>query len=302
MSWRTWIVLGLFSFAVGCEQTSSTVPPKEKLPDSDVKQTSGPSRDDSPQKVLNDDLEDRSLTTDEYVKLGLPKCDRAWSSADMSRAATVLTKIAKRDPRELPRYESTKSGKVFARITSDENLDSIRKKSWPVSVRTGFALQYLHAAASIGKLYGAAAIEQKAASEETTEILGLTLRIAVVLKDLSDEVLPTLDQNDPTYAVRVKGLKQMTAGLGPVLQGLMTQALTTKKLKPETRTRMLEYLDKTLPTLVKVLPTKAREDVRVKLKTLSERPEFAEHQQDFQPLLEKISQSLEESTPNESDR
>ncbi|MDB5347670.1 MAG: hypothetical protein JWP89_6047 [Schlesneria sp.] len=302
MLWRTWIVLGLFSFAVGCEQTSSTAPSKKELPSSDAKQKSGPSRDDRPQETLTEDLEDRSLTTDQYVKLGFPKCDRPWSSADMSRAAKVLTEIAKRDPRELPRYESAKSGEVFARITSDENLDSIRKKSWPISVRTGFALQYLHAATSIGKLYGAAAIEQKAASDETTEILGLTLRIAVVLKDLSDEVLPTLDQNDPTYAVRVKGLKQMTAGLGPVLQGLMTQALTTKKLKPETRIRMLEYLDKTLPTLVKVLPTKAREDVRAKLKTLSERPEFAEHQQDFRPLLEKISQSLEEPTPNESDR
>ncbi len=302
MLWRTWIVLGLCSLAVGCEQTSSTAPSKENLPSSDVKQKSGQSHDDSPLETLTEDLEDRSLTTDQYVKLGLPKCDRPWSSADMSRAAKVLADISKRDPRELPRYGSGKSGKVFARITSDENLDSIRKKSWPVSVRTGFALQYLHAAASIGKLYGAAAIEQKSASDETTEILGLTLRIAVALKDLSDEVLPTLDQNDPTYSVRVKGLKQMTAGLGPVLQGLMTQALASKKLKPETQSRMLEYLDKTLPSLVKVLPAKAREDVRVKLKTLSERPEFAEHQLEFQALLEKISPPLEESTPNESDR
>jgi hypothetical protein len=302
MSWKTWIVLCVISFAVGCEQTSSTVPPKERLPDSAVKQKGGRSSDDNRQDAHTEDLEDRSLTTDQYVKLGLPKCDRPWSSADMSRAAKVLTEIAKRDPRELPRYESATSGKVFARITSDENLDSIRKKSWPVSVRTGFALQYLHAAASIGKLYGAAAIEQKAASDEMTEILGLTLRIAVTLKDLSDEVLPTLDEKDPTYAVRVKGLKQMTAGLGPVLQGLMTQALTTKKLKPETQTRMLEYLDKTLPSLVKVLPAKAREDVREKLKTLRERPEFAEHQQAFQSLLEKLNQALEESTPNESDR
>jgi hypothetical protein len=302
MLWRTWIVLGLFSLNVGCEQTSSTAPPKDELLSNNAKPKGGPLRDDHPQEALTEDLEDRSLTTDQYVKLGLPKCDRPWSSADMSRAAKALAEIAKRDPRELPRFKSDNSGKVFARITSDENLDSIRKKSWPVSVRTGFALQYLHAAASIGKLYGAAAIDQKAASDETTEILGLTLRIAVVLKDLSDEVLPTLDQKDPTYAVRVKGLKQLTAGLGPVLQGLMTQALATKKLKPETQTRLLEYLDKTLPSLVKVLPTKAREDVRAKLKTLSERPEFAEHQQDFEPLLEKISQSLEESPPNEPDR
>ena len=220
----------------------------------------------------------------------------------MSRAAKVLTEVANRDPRELPRYESSKSGKVFARITSDENLDSIRKKSFPVSVRTGLALQYLHAVTSIGKLYGTAAIEQQAGSDETTEILGLTLRIAVVLKELSDEVLPTLDKSDPTYSVRAKGLKQMTAGLGPVLQGLMNQALANKKWKPETRSRMLKYLDKTLPELVKVLPPKVREELRAKLKTLSERPEFAEHQQDFQPLLEKISQTLEESTPNESDR
>jgi hypothetical protein len=302
MLWRTWIVLGVVSFAAGCEQAASTPPRKDELPSSAVKQKDTSSQDNHESKSLSEEPEDRSLTTDQYVKHGLPKCDRPWSSMDMSRAANALTEIAKRDPRELPRYESPKSGKVFARITSDENLDSFKKKSLPVSVRTGFALQFLQATVSIGKLYGAAALEEKAGTEETTEILGQTLRIAAVLKGLSDEVLPTLDQNDPTYATRVKGLKQMTGGLGPVLQGLLTQALANKKLTPETRTRMLRYMDKTLPDLVKVLPVKVREDLLAKLKTLSERPEFAEHQQDFQPLLEKISQTLEESTPNESDR
>lgn len=302
MNWQTSIVLGMAAFVIGCEQTSNALPTKNVATPPGTPESTSPLATTTPGESQPTDNDDRSLTTAQYIELGLPKCDRPWSSSDMSRAAKVLTEIASRDARELPRHLSPKSGQVFARITADDNLDGIRKQSLPVTIRTGFALQFLHAAASIGKLYGTLAVEESAASEETTELIGLTLRIATVLKGLSDEVLPTLDKNDPTEATRLNGLMQLTTGLGPVVQGALNQALASKKLKPETRTRMLKYMEQTLPELVNVLPPKAREEVRVKLKTLSERPEFAEHQQDIKPLLDKISQTLQEPPSNESDR
>lgn len=302
MNWKTVIVLGMAVFVIGCEQTSNALPTKDIATPTAKSEKPAPLATANPEESPSAGLDDRSLTTAQYIKLGLPKCGRPWSSSDMSRAAKVLTEIANRDARELPRHQSPKSGQVFARITADDNLDGLRKKSFPVTIRTGFALQFLHAATSIGKLYGTLAVEEGAASEETTELIGLTLRIATALKGLSDEVLPTLDKNDPTSATRLKGLKQLTTALGPVLQGALNQALASKKLKPETRTRMLKYMDQTLPDLVKVIPPKAREEVLAKLKTLSERPEFAEHQQDIKPLLDKLSQSLEELPSNESDR
>lgn len=302
MNWKTIIVLGMATFGIGCEQTSNAPPAKDQATPAGKPENTAPLGTANQEDSQPADTDDRSLTTSQYIKLGLPKCDRPWSSSDMSRAAKVLTEIANRDARELPRHQSPKSGQVFARITADDNLDGLRKKSFPVTIRTGFALQFLHAAASIGKLYGTLAVEEGAASEETTELIGLTLRIATVLKGLSDEVLPTLDKNDPTSAARLKGLTQLTTALGPVLQGALNQALASKKLKPETRTRMLKYMEQTLPDLVKVIPPKAREEVLAKLKSLSERPEFAEHQQDIMPLLDKISQTLQEPPSNESDR
>lgn len=293
------ISLMLVLLVCGC---SPTPPPSQNSSAANSQGDAGTAKPAANNEADAGELADRSLTPEEYVKLGLPKIDRPWSSSDMARAYKVLSEIAKREPQELPRYGSPKSGKVFARITSEDNLDSVRKKSLPLSIRTGFTLQYLHAITSIGKLYGTAAFQQKTGNEEATEIFGVTMQVAGILKELSEEVVVALDKKDPTYSARLKGAKQMTAGLEPILQGLLTHLTANKKMSPETKSRLIEHLNKSLPEIVKVLPLSAQKALQSNLETLSQRPEFAEHREDFAPLLEKISSIIEEPPANESDR
>src|SRR5262245_1697923 len=58
---------------------------------------------------------DTSLTTEAYVRRGMPKPDHAWSPAELEQAKRVLQLL---DQGEYPRHRSERSGEVFARLTS----------------------------------------------------------------------------------------------------------------------------------------------------------------------------------------
>ena len=68
---------------------------------------------------------DNSLGSAEYVSRGLPAYDRLWSAADYREAATALKAISAENPTLLPRSGSAKSGELFGRIVSLDNLISV---------------------------------------------------------------------------------------------------------------------------------------------------------------------------------
>jgi hypothetical protein len=104
--------------------------------------------------------EDRSLTSDEYIRLGLSAHDRLWSGDDMASATKVLSGIAQRDPGQLPRYRSEHSGAVFARLTAAQNLEFYRNRSLPLDVRFPQAITYFESTNQLLKLYLAAHLKK----------------------------------------------------------------------------------------------------------------------------------------------
>lgn len=242
---------------------------------------------------------DPTLTAERYMELGLPDPKNTWTSANMARAARILAEVADRDLAQLPRIGSAKSGSVFARMTNDQNLEQLQNQSIPLVIRTGYALQFLHAGTTVSNLYQASAAKGKGGKDESTEMLAFTLKTATALTRLTDEVSGTLDKSDPTYAVRMASFNKMKAGFGTILEGIVSEASDPQKLTPETRLRVLKVLDQTLPMLVKSLPPKTRTAIQERLQKLKNRPEYQEHQQVLEPLVEKVNQAIEEATKND---
>lgn len=276
-------------------KTSTTPALKEQTstPNSPTPNPSPSVRDTLP---LPSEPADLSLTVQEYEKLGVPTVERLWNSGDLAKAAKVLAQIARDDAAELPRYGSPKSGKVFARITSDENLDQIRAKAIPAAIRMGFALQFMQACSSVSKSYASGMLRQKTGGDEAAELVGLNLRIAVVMSGIVEEFMTTLDKKDSTYSTRLSGLKQMKAGMSTILQSAIMQASEPKALKPETLDRLLKAFDTTFPALFKAVPPSVRKETLAKLRELSEKPEYASHRTLLDPILEKLSQTIEETS------
>jgi hypothetical protein len=299
-----WVcVMGMMLLA-GCgSSTPPPVPSNSTANTPAVETTAQPAKEEpvTPSKqaapgIQTQEPDDLSLTPQEYLSLGLPKCERLWNSGDMVNASKVLAEIAKRDASQLPRFGSPKSGKVFARITSDENLDQIRAKSLPGPVRLGFGLQFLQAATSISKSYTTGLLQQKTGGDETAELVSWNLRIAVVLSGLVDEFKATLDKKDPTFTTRLSGLTQMNSTMSSVLQSALLRASEPKALKPDTLDRLLKSFDENFPILIKTVPPAVRKETVAKLREMSDKPEYATHRELLVPIIDKLEKAIQEAS------
>src|SRR5690348_15115169 len=81
----------------------------------------------APQPVI-----DQSLTVDEYSRWGMPSIKGAWTADDMVAASNALSGSFTINPAHLPRFQSSRSGELFAKLTSPENFRWCTDKSIPL--------------------------------------------------------------------------------------------------------------------------------------------------------------------------
>lgn len=244
-----WVQIVLYGFAGAAR--SEGLPPKQ---DGDRPVPNSP----SPADRANPD--DRSLSLDEYIQSGVPASDRPWSGEDMARAADRLMALARQDQGKLPRFASKRSGELFARITARKNLDLYRNRSLPLAARLPDALKYTESLNQMAKTYLSSFLKGATGGGEVIELLGAELRLMVVLMESIDEFLPTIPKDDPNYAVRMGGLRQMKEGLATVVMGSL-QTLTEKDTyRADERLKLLGYMKETIPAILpRLLPGTRKE-------------------------------------------
>ena len=233
---------------------------------------------------------DQSLTTAQYIERGLPAPDRPWFGTDMKRAAQVLVAIAAKDPAELPRYKSPRSGEVFARlVAAEQNLKLARDKSLPVNARLTDAAQVLLGANEIFKRYLDAMLKGNAPAADLIELLGAQLVATATLGDLIDEFTRTLNKADPSYNARMAGFRQSRQGMATEVSGCLTMLTEEKTYRTEERLRLLEYLEKTLPDIMRQLTPAARQEVQTRLNQMVADRSLEPLQAALRDLQKKVS-------------
>ncbi len=232
--------------------------------------------------------DDRSLTSDEYLRLGAPADDRPWTSAEMTKVQKVLTDLAKKDSRQLPRYRSERSGKVFARLTDDENLGLARNATFPLSVRLSEILTYSKEFGAISKVYMAAFAEQHIGGREMVELTAHLFRVMVAITDVVDEYLPTIPKDDPDYSGRMAGFERMKQGAATSVNGALILLTERDAYSAPDRVRFAELVTPTLPLLVRRLKPGSRAEMVQTLETMNTDPKLKE----LQPALGKLRDAV----------
>jgi hypothetical protein len=227
---------------------------------------------------------DRSLESKDYLAAGVPAHDRTWQSADILRASESLHAIARRNIQSLPRYESSRSGAVFARITSKDNVDFYRSESLPLEQRLEPALNHQLATNQLLKLYLHAYNQHAVGSSELIELSNAQLRIAAVLATLVREFIPRLDPSDSTYAVRMQGLAKMRNGMATMVSGCLDTLTERHVHTAAERKRVLECLAETLPEIMRELPESSRSEFLIRLRSFQKDSTMA----DLEPQLSRV--------------
>lgn len=234
-------------------------------------------------------VQDRSPTPDVYRAMGLSTFESNWTSEDMKEASAQLQILAKRDPAELPRYGSPRSGVVFDRITSPSNLTSLTNLSLPVSIRLSAAADYARAVDAIVRLYLAALTEKAVSGSDVTELYAAQLRASVAVMRCLEEFLPTLSADDPSYASRMAALEKIRTGLGDVVIGIVRALSEPRFFGYEARKRLVEYCAQTFDDLVPRLPVTAREALLDQLTTASTNRHLANLQPKLNMLRDRVA-------------
>lgn len=235
------------------------------------------------------DDRDESLTSAEYIRLGMPAHDRDWAGNDMMEVQKILTALAEQGFRKLPRYQSERSGDVFARITSAQNLEILQNRTLPLDARFPNALNHFQANAQLMKLYLTGFLRQEVRDSELIELIGSQLRLTVVVLDLTDEFLPRIDRNDQA---RMRGLEQMKRGMANVVAGSLTTLTETELYRESERARLVGYMQDAFPQIVPRLQPASRDETLVRLRKMQEDDALKPLRPGLRELLGKVEAAV----------
>jgi hypothetical protein len=136
----------------------------------------------------NDFRKDLSLTTEQYLEQGMPACNKIWTADDYQQAQITLSTLITKDFHALPRKKSRKSGDVFKRIVSKDNLSFLDDPK--ISLREkAYRIQFLgNLSGQMGTIYYNKLDVRQYYSEELAEIYITHLYIRGKMLELAEKI------------------------------------------------------------------------------------------------------------------
>jgi hypothetical protein len=233
-------------------------------------------------------LADDSMTDAECIAAGFAPHDRNWGSDDLREAATHLERTAHQSPGRLPRYGSSRSGRVFARMVSRENLAVFADSSVPIAIRLPAAAEFSSALRAIIEVYSAALRERRVSGSDLVELYGAQLRTCRVVLLLLDEFLVTLPKADPTYAARMGLLEKMRDGLNGMVLSAVRVLSEPRFYGLPARRKLLDCCNETFGEIVPRLTVASRQALLDTLNGEAQDP----HLEPLQPQLDMLRQKV----------
>lgn len=141
------------------------------------------------------DNPDHSLTPEEYREFGLPDHSRIWSMEDYSTAFFVLNTLKYENPKALPARESEKSGEVFERMISLDNLAFLQDETLPLWARADRIKWFVNTLMELKVTYTLVGMERQYYARELMDIDIFRVSVAHKMLDLG---LKINDSDDPS--------------------------------------------------------------------------------------------------------
>jgi hypothetical protein len=207
------------------------------------------------------------LSAPELMQRGLPAIDRTWSGADFATAAAVLKQVA---PEQLPRSSDPATAAVIDRLVNTDTLDYCGNRGIALAARMASCLQILNAEAEILTLYADAETRLPALADDIVRLSGMVIQSEASTTGLLDELIPTLDKNDPSYAQRMAGVEDSKQGIAQTLDGGLQLLAMTQGISPPVRVNFAIAVAASWPALANYLPPPSRADFEIRLRKLAQ--------------------------------
>ncbi len=235
--------------------------------------------------------EDRSLSVEEYAQLGLPGVDHTWTTDERTKAVQVLTDLAKKNPAQLPRYNSNRSGAVFARLLAREVVEQLRDARLPPPTRSAMAISYFDFLEGIHKAYLAAFQDRLIGGSEKVEFVIHFSHLWAYEVETFQLLMREVSTDHPKFGELKVGMTQLKLRLATDLHPAYEGIADTKMVAVEDRSRLVDAGQKTLPVIVSYLMPENQKEVLRKLDDMNGDPKLS----DLQPALGKLRDAVKKA-------
>lgn len=240
--------------------------------------------------------EDTSLANDAYVEKGVPAFDRIWTGGDLAKAVNKLAELDAGEACVLPRYQSQRSGALFARLCEIKDSDNLTDKNLALNLRVPDGVQRMLASSKLLGLYVARQQQQQVSDRDVVEITGAVVNVMARFARLVNEI-PKLEESDPNFAKQQQGRQQFESGNTQTLAGVLQMLGETETHALPARQRLLELCEEPFVALFSNATPAGRKELAVKLREMVQDDKFAPLQPTLGRLETRIAKlRLAEST------
>jgi hypothetical protein len=230
---------------------------------------------------------DDSLSIAEYRALGIPSTDRTWGADEIVETGKQLERLIERAPGALPRHTSAKSEQLFGRMTNSANLTSLRDSSVPLSIRLPAVIEFMRGMDALYRLYLDAFQLHHVCDEEMVELQGARLRTIEVVLELLQSSMNDDSPDEQQRVARRSAADSIRDRLTEVLSAMLRSTQDPRNFGVTARKKLIEYCQKSLPSILPKLNVKGREELVNLLDELHQDPQLA----NLQPQLGQLSNS-----------
>ncbi len=144
------------------------------------------------------DQKDRSLTAQEYQKLGMPDHNKVWGGLEYSTACDILFKIKYQNPSSLPLKNSRKSGMIFNRLITSENFSFLNIDTLPLYKKAYQISTFVNIQSTLLDIYYDASRVDQYYSTELIHIYIFGLKVTEEMLELASQINESSDVRDQT--------------------------------------------------------------------------------------------------------
>lgn len=152
---------------------------------------------------------DHSLTLVEYQELGMPDYNSVWSMQDYSNAFYVLNTLKYNKPMALPSRESEKSGELFSRMISIDNLAFLQDETLPLHTKADMIKWSVNILMELKVAYTTIGTSTQYYVRELMDIDIFRLSVAQKMLELGLEINESEDPSDVDMQSDYPAIQQM---------------------------------------------------------------------------------------------
>lgn len=228
---------------------------------------------------------DHSLTPAEYRKLGMPDHQKIWTNQDFLRAQEALSGLRAKNFLSLPRKGSQKSGAVYNRMLSQENLSYVNDTSILLSDRAFQIMYFSIFFADLNRMYTDNLKTEQFYKEELIDICIFRIFVQGKMLELAGKIM---NSKEPSSVGLRSGGQTVASGYSKLIFKALEEQVKFKTYRKRDLERLSLEVSQSLQENLKWIDFAEKQKMVAEIQHVIERSSPKSIKNNYRKILEVI--------------